>query len=78
MHQHRQWVYQVLPVVCPDLSYDDLDVHDGASAMEAWERMARAEGDEQNQIEGSLLAYCERDTFAMVEIHRFLVILLQD
>ncbi len=69
-------IKKVLPVVCPELSYDDLDVHDGASAMEAWERMVGAEGEEQNQVASSLSAYCERDTLAMVAIYRFLITLL--
>lgn len=65
-------IKKVLPVICPELNYEDLDVQDGASAMESWERMICAEGNEADQIANTLLSYCERDTFAMVEIYRFL------
>lgn len=61
----------------PDLGYEDLDVQDGASAMEAWERMIGAEAEEADRISRALLSYCERDTFAMVEIYRFLTELCQ-
>ncbi len=66
-------IKKVLPVICPELSYNDLDVQDGTSAMESWERMINADGEEADQIASALLSYCERDTFAMVEIYRFLI-----
>lgn len=66
-------IKKVLPVVCPDLGYGDLDVQDGSSAMEAWERMVKADAKEAEKIARGLLSYCERDTFAMVEIYRFLI-----
>jgi hypothetical protein len=66
-------IKKVLPVICPHLGYGDLDVQDGSSAMEAWERMINAEPEEAERIARSLLSYCERDTFAMVEIYRFLL-----
>ena len=65
-------IKKVLPVVCLHLDYSDLDVQDGSSAMEAWERMINAAPEEADGIARSLLNYCERDTFAMVEIYRFL------
>ena len=65
-------IKKVLPVICPELSYADLDVQDGASAMESWMQMVKADAEEAEQISNALLSYCERDTFAMVEIYRFL------
>lgn len=65
-------IKKVLPIVCPHLDYIDLDVQDGTSAMEAWKRMIDAPQDEAEEIESELLRYCERDTFAMVSIYRFL------
>lgn len=65
-------IKKVLPVVCPELSYKGLDVQDGASAMEAWQRMIDADEDEANEIAEALLSYCKLDTLAMVEIYRFL------
>ena len=66
-------IKKVLPVLCPHLDYKELEVQDGASAMEAWQRMLNAEPEEAEKIANDLLKYCERDTFAMVEIYRFLV-----
>lgn len=65
-------IKKVLPALCPELGYDDLDVKDGTMAMESWQRMINAGQKEAEQIATSLLAYCERDTLAMVEIYRFL------
>ena len=65
-------IKKVLPVICPELSYKELDVQDGASAMDAWEKMVSAQGEESDQIASALLGYCKLDTFAMVEIYRFL------
>ena len=65
-------IKKVLPIICSELDYKDLDVQDGASAMVSWERMIKAEAEQADQISSALLSYCERDTFAMVEIYRFL------
>ena len=65
-------IKKVLPVVCPHLDYKELVVQDGASAMEAWRRMIDAPPDEAEKIASDLLSYCRLDTFAMVEIYRFL------
>lgn len=66
-------IKKVLPVVCPELSYKELDVQDGASAMDAWQKLVSAEGEERDLIGAALLDYCKLDTLAMVEIHRFLL-----
>lgn len=66
-------IKKVLPVIRPALDYADLAVGDGTAAMEAWERMLDADPAEADRIAEDLLRYCERDTFAMVEILRFLV-----
>lgn len=65
-------IKKVLPVVCPDLNYQGLEVQDGAAAMDAWKRMIEAEPAEADRIAANLLGYCERDTDAMVAIYRFL------
>lgn len=70
-------IKKVLPVVCPELNYKDLDVQDGSLAMEAWERLVKVDTDEANQIAQALLNYCERDTLAMAEIYRFLAELIK-
>lgn len=66
-------IKKVLPIICPDLSYKELDVQDGASAMDAWQKMVTAEAEESDAIASAMLDYCKLDTFAMVEIYRFLM-----
>lgn len=66
-------IKKVLPVICPHLSYSEDGVHDGAGAMAAWREMVESEdGDRGASLRKQLLEYCELDTFAMVEILRFL------
>lgn len=64
-------IKKVLPALCPELSYDQSKVHDGAGAMEAWLRMIDC-GDaaERAAIARELLDYCRLDSLAMVEIFR--------
>ena len=61
-----------LPVVCPDLDYEVLNIQDGATAMQAWGRMVNASQNESDEIADDLLKYCRLDSYAMVEIIRFL------
>lgn len=65
-------IKKVLPVLCPKLSYADLDVQSGSAAMDAWARMIKECPEQSNLIAKSLLDYCKLDTLAMVEIYRFL------
>lgn len=60
----------VLPALVPDLSYDHLDVADGAEAGLAWERMVRGGVDaaERQRLRAALLKYCRQDSLAMVKI----------
>ncbi|MCS4178184.1 hypothetical protein GGP96_002929 [Salinibacter ruber] len=62
----------VLPAFDPDLKYGDLDVQEGMEAVVQYSRMISPEtsNSEAREIEEDLLAYCERDTWAMVVIHR--------
>lgn len=72
-------IKKVLPVICPELSYSELEVQDGTGAMEAWERLVdpQTSDAEREQIATALRRYCELDTFAMVEIFRFLLRLIR-
>ena len=67
-------IKKVLPVLCPNLSYKELAVQDGTQAMEQWFKMVDKETDEltRKDMKNNLLAYCKLDTFAMVEIYKFL------
>lgn len=66
-------IKKVLPVICPQLGYDHLDVQDGVSAMDAWQKMIESKGAEADNQAKALLSYCKMDTIAMVKIYKFLV-----
>lgn len=70
--QQGSWsIKAVLPALCPELRYGDLDgVQDGGMAMDAYlEALAPQTSVERKaEIECQLLAYCALDTFAMVRI----------
>lgn len=66
----------VAPVLSPGFGYDDLPgVADGLAAAGAFLQLASGGvcDAEQAALRAGLLAYCERDTLAMVEVHRALV-----
>jgi hypothetical protein len=72
-------IKSVAPALSPGFGYDDLEgVADGLAASAAFVRLASgASGsllgqDEVEQLRAALLAYCRRDTMAMVEVHRAL------
>ena len=64
----------VLPALIPELSYDDLDIQEGLSASRLWKdvTLTNPEASEREKIYADLVAYCTRDTWAMVAIHRAL------
>lgn len=68
----RTSIKKVLPVLCPQFSYSDLEVQDGTMALDTWGRMVTDpnfnEGVEQTRK--NLLEYCKLDTLAMVEIYK--------
>jgi len=70
--QGKSWSLKaVLPALCPDLSYDELDgVQDGMMAVSAYqEAIAPETTDERKaQIESQLHEYCKLDTLAMVRV----------
>lgn len=63
----------VLPALCPELNYDDLVIQDGGTAQLGLARLLYPETPlpeaEAAALRAALLAYCERDTFAMVALH---------
>jgi len=64
----------ILPAVAPHLAYDDLEIQEGALASLQFHRIIFGDGDatEKARLRTALLAYCERDTLAMVELRRVL------
>ena len=65
----------VLPALLPELSYDDLDIKEGASASRLWKDVTLSNPNDpmREKVYDDLVAYCSRDTWAMVAIHRELV-----
>ena len=66
-------VKYVLPALV-ELSYKDLAVADGNTAITMFARLARAEIpiEQIGNVRHDLREYCKRDTFAMVQIHDYL------
>jgi len=67
-------IKSVLPAMVPSLAYDDLAIKEGGYAASQYYRMVFVETDwvERANIQEALLAYCKRDTLAMVELRRAL------
>lgn len=64
-----------LSVLVPDISYDELEIADGDSAMTVFAYLAlgKYEGREAEAMKRNLLDYCKQDTLAMVRLHQQLV-----
>lgn len=60
----------VLPVLCPELSYENLAIQGGGDASASWPVLTseKTPAKDKAQIEKNMLAYCKRDTEAMVGI----------
>ena len=73
---HGSWsLKNVLPTIAPHLDYGSLgDVQDGNAAGTAYLQIINPETDaaERNRLTRELLAYCKRDTLAMVELVTYL------
>ncbi len=76
-------IKKVLPVLVPELSYDGMEIGEGATAMTKWWEMVNGFGTKNKYFSGkkqtiawNLLKYCELDTLAMVEIWRVLNLII--
>lgn len=67
-------IKRVLPALVPGLSYADLEVADGFTAVARFARIARGECSERvvSSTRHHLLEYCKLDTLAMVRLHEAL------
>lgn len=66
-------IKKVLPILIPELSYQNLEVKDGGAAMDAWGAMiVFADPAKKNEMRQALLDYCKLDTLAMVRIFQFI------
>lgn len=65
-------IKNVLPVLCPHLSYKELGIQEGSSAQRLWMEAVLDErrADQKEQILADLVEYCTLDTLAMVEIYK--------
>lgn len=68
-------IKSVTPVLVPDLSYDDLEIQEGTAASVSFTRLSAGDLQQAEAVEvrEALLAYCERDTEAMVRVHEALL-----
>jgi hypothetical protein len=62
-------IKNVLPVLAENLTYEDLEISQGDEAMIAWVELMEDETtpERREELTRNLLAYCARDTRAMVE-----------
>jgi hypothetical protein len=60
----------VLPTIAPDLDYSQLEIGDGSAAQDGYLRAIAIDvtAEEKESLRHHLLAYCERDTLAMVRL----------
>lgn len=67
-------IKRILPVLAPELSYVDLEIHEGGTASQSWNRLTTTEmsSDDRLKIADDLRKYCERDTYAMYVIWKHL------
>jgi hypothetical protein len=63
-------IKNVLPVMVPELSYDEMEIGKGDRAMMAWWELIndKLSTEEAEKTKTALLEYCKLDTFAMVKI----------
>ena len=67
-------IKSVLPALVPDMAYDDLEIPDGLAASATYARLIAGESPQsgRDRTRAALLAYCERDTEAMVRVFKAL------
>jgi hypothetical protein len=67
-------IKDVLPALAPELSYADLAIKEGGTASQSWDKITSnvIAQSEREQIANDLKLYCERDTYAMFVIWRYL------
>jgi hypothetical protein len=65
-------IKDVLPVLVPELSYDNLVIKEGTMASEQWWKMTapNTPSDERQAIAEALRVYCKLDSYAMYAIWR--------
>jgi hypothetical protein len=62
-------IKSVLPVLIPELRYDSLEIQEGGMASLVYSQLRFHDEEVRTEYREQLLAYCNMDTLAMVEIH---------
>jgi len=64
----------ILPVLAPELSYKALDIQEGATASDTWNKIVKREFSEEEKLKRieNLKTYCKLDTYAMYAIWKHL------
>ncbi len=70
----RTSIKSVLPVLAPNLSYKELDIQEGATASDTWNKIVSGgySNDESLRKVENLKTYCALDTYAMYAIWKYL------
>ena len=68
-------IKSITPVLVPELAYDDLDIREGTSVSAAYAQLVTGDLQEieAEKIREDLIAYCKRDTEAMVRVYETLL-----
>ncbi len=72
----RSSIKNVLPILCPELSYKDLEVQNGTMALDTWGRMILDQEfkEDKETTRKNLLSYCKLDSLAMLRIYQKLLV----
>ena len=65
-------IKKVLPVLIPELSYDDLNIGEGGTASFTYAQLPNMDSETRAQKITDLLEYCKQDTWAMVRIWQWI------
>lgn len=82
-HVHKNYrgstsIKKILPVLAPELSYKELEIREGGSAADVWNKITNGSfsKEEKEKAAADLKEYCGLDTYAMYAIWRALYKLL--
>jgi len=67
----RTSIKNVAPVLIPEISYDEIEISDGLSAMAVYVNLCKKKYDEAESevLKESLLKYCELDSYSLLKLH---------
>lgn len=67
-------IKKILPVLVPELSYENLGIKEGGTAAESWNKITagKISPEEKEKTEKDLLVYCGLDSYAMYAIWKAL------